>query len=132
MSMTDPIADLLTRIRNAIIAGHAHTVVPTSRLKAEICRVLREEGYLEDFAIEEEPAPGRIRITLKYTTDRLSVIQGLERVSKPSLRVYANSDDIRPVRSGLGVSILSTSHGVMTGQAARKAGIGGEVLCNVW
>lgn len=132
MSMSDPISDLLTRIRNAHVARHRSVECPAARLKVEICRVLKEQGFIRDFVLEEEPVPGRIVITLKYQRDRSPVVQGLRRVSKPSLRVYVRNKDIKPVRSGLGISILSTSSGVMTGKQARQAGVGGEVLCEVW
>lgn len=132
MSMSDPIADLLTRVRNAAQARQATVDVPASKLKAEICRVLKQEGYISDYTVVDQPAPGSIRLHLKYARDRSSVVQGLKRVSKPSLRVYVSSGDIRPVCSGLGISILSTSQGVMTGKQARNSKVGGEVLCEVW
>ncbi len=132
MSMSDPIADLLTRIRNAIQAGHPTVDIPASGLKTEICRVLKEEGYVRDFVLEEEPRPGILRVSLQYARDRSPVVQGLRRVSKPSLRVYVNSKDIKPVRSGLGVAIVSTSKGVMTGKHALEQHVGGEILCEVW
>lgn len=132
MSMNDPIADLLTRVRNASRAGHATVDIPASNLKIEVCRVLREEGFIEDYLVSEEPKPGLIRVTLKYSANRIPVIQGLKRVSKPSLRVYKAHSDIAQVRTGLGVAILTTSRGVMTGKHARKERIGGEVLCEVW
>ena len=132
MSMNDPIADLLTRLRNAARAGHATADIPASNVKIEVCRVLKEEGFIEDYLVSPEPRPGLIRVTLKYTGARVSVIQGIRRVSKPSLRVYVSHSDIRPVRTGLGISILTTSRGVMTGKHARKERIGGEVLCEVW
>lgn len=132
MSMSDPISDLLTRIRNAHTARHRSVEVPLSRLKHDICRVLREQGFIREFTVDEEPRPGRIIVTLKYQRDRTPVVQGLRRVSKPSLRVYVKHEDIKPVRSGLGISIISTSSGVMTGKQARQAGVGGELLCEVW
>ncbi len=132
MSMSDPIADLLTRVRNAAQARQATVDVPSSKLKAEICRVLKEEGYISEYTIVSEPLPGSIRLHLKYARDRKSVVQGLKRVSKPSLRVYVGSQEIKPVCSGLGISILSTSEGVMTGKKARNAKVGGEVICEVW
>ncbi len=132
MSMSDPIADLLTRVRNAAQAQHKTVDVPASRLKVEICRVLKEEGYISEYTVVEEPKPGSIRIHMKYGRDRKAVVQGLKRVSKPSLRVYVGSQDIKPVCSGLGISIISTSGGVMTGKKARHAKVGGEVLCEVW
>ena len=132
MSMSDPIADLLTRIRNAMVVKFPTVDVPASRLKEEICRVLKQEGYITDCEMLEKGVQGTLRITLKYTADEAPVIQGLQRVSKPSLRVYSGSSDIAPVRSGLGISILSTSRGVMTGKQARAEKIGGEVICQVW
>ncbi len=132
MSMSDPIADLLTRVRNAVQARQSTVDAPASNLKVEICRVLKEEGYISDYTVVEEPAPGSIRVHLKYARDRQPVVQGLKRVSKPSLRSYVGSKDIKPVFSGLGISILSTPEGVMTGKKARLAKVGGEVLCEVW
>ncbi len=132
MSMNDPIADLLTRVRNAIQARHATVDVPASRLKIEICRVLLEQGFVGNFEVSEEPVPGLIRITLKYLSDGAPVLHGLRRVSKPSLRVYRGSGDIKPVRSGLGISIITTSKGVMTGKNAQQQKLGGEILCEVW
>ncbi len=132
MSMNDPIADLLTRVRNASRAGHTTADIPASNLKVEVCRVLKEEGFIEDYVVSPEPRPGLIRVTLKYSGNRVPVIQGIKRVSKPSLRVYVSHDEITPVRTGLGVSIVTTSRGVMTGKHARKERIGGEVLCEVW
>lgn len=132
MSMSDPIADLLTRIRNGYHAGLSTVDVPASGLKREICRVLKAEGFIQDYVLQEEPRPGVIRMTLRYTADREAVTQGIRRVSRPSLRVYQGARALRPVRSGLGISILSTSQGVMTGKQARKENVGGEVLCEVW
>lgn len=132
MSMNDPIADLLTRIRNASAARHAKVDMPASKLKVEVCRVLKEEGFIADYVVAEEPKPGLLRVTLKYTEDREPVMQGLRRVSRPSFRVMVPYSDIKPVRSGLGISILTTSKGVMTGKHARNEKVGGEVLCEVW
>ena len=132
MSMSDPIADLLTRLRNAMRANHDTAEVPASRLKIEVCRVLKEEGFVADYVVTEEPAPGTIKVTLRYTPEREPVMQGLRRISKPSLRVQVGSKDIRPVRSGLGVSILTTSRGEMTGKRAKEERVGGEILCEVW
>ena len=132
MSMSDPIADLLTRIRNALHAGFPSVKTPASRLKEEVCRVLKEEGYIREFAREEDGKQGELTIFLKYTADRKPVIEGIARVSKPSLRSYAGSQKVPPVRSGLGISILTTSKGVMTGRQARRDNVGGEVLCKVW
>jgi small subunit ribosomal protein S8 len=134
--MTDPIADMLTRLRNAINARHARVDVPTSRLKAEIARILEREGYIQGFKIVESAPDAQggpvIRITLKYGPRGEQVIAGISRVSRPGRRVYFGRDDVPRVMGGLGTSILTTSHGVMTGRDAVKAGVGGEVLCNVW
>ena len=130
MSMTDPIADMLVRIRNAQMVGHTEVAMPASRLKASIAKVLKDEGYIEDFALREEGPKKELRIGLKYYAGR-PVIERLERVSKPGLRVYRGRDDIPRVMNGLGVAILSTSRGVMTDRKARADGVGGEVLCIV-
>ncbi len=130
MSMSDPIADMLIRIRNAQMVGHAETVMPASKLKSSIAKVLKDEGYIEDFAVRENGAKKELAIALKYYAGR-PVIERLERVSKPGLRVYKGHDDIPRVMNGLGVAILSTSRGVMTDRKARADGIGGEVLCIV-
>ena len=135
MSMTDPIADLLTRIRNASTAQHADVVVPASRLKEEVVRILKEQGYIAGF--KREPAPEgeageRLRISLRYTTDRRQVITGIRRVSRPGRRIYVDSNHIPKVQGGLGTAIISTSHGVMSGHDARREGVGGEVVAHVW
>jgi small subunit ribosomal protein S8 len=130
MSMSDPIADMLVRIRNAQMVGHAEAVMPASRLKASIAKVLKDEGYIEDFALRENGTRKELAIALKYYAGR-PVIERLERVSKPGLRVYKGRDDIPRVMNGLGVAILSTSRGVMTDRKARADGVGGEVLCIV-
>ncbi|HOE66980.1 MAG TPA: 30S ribosomal protein S8 [Candidatus Hydrogenedentes bacterium] len=133
MSMSDPIADLLSRLRNALVAGHDHVDIPASRIKEEICSVLLREGFIAAYRLIEEGPQGTLRVSLKYQGEnRRPVLQGLRRVSRPSLRVYAKSAEVRPVRSGLGISILSTSRGVMTGKQAREAHVGGEILCEVW
>lgn len=130
---TDPIADLLTRIRNAARAKHPRVDVPASKLKAEIARILKEEGYISTFKlVDENKARKTLRVFLKYTPDRRSVITGLRRVSKPGSRRYVAVTEIRPVVGGLGINILTTPRGLMTGRAARKARVGGEVLCEVW
>ncbi len=130
---TDPIADLLTRIRNAARAKHARVDVPASKLKAEIARILKEEGYISTFKLVEESKTRRtLRLFLKYTPDRRSVITGLRRISRPGSRNYVGASEIRPVVGGLGISILTTPRGVMTGRAARKARVGGELMCEVW
>ena len=136
--MNDPISDMLTRIRNAVTAKHTRVDLPASKLKAEIARILQDEGYIQGFrqveeAVAKESQPRQvIRIFLKYGPHGEKVISGIERISRPGRRVYMGSDDVPQVLGGLGTSILTTSRGVMTGRAARKAGVGGEVLCNVW
>jgi small subunit ribosomal protein S8 len=137
--MTDPISDMLTRLRNAVSAKHVRVDMPASKLKAEIARILQDEGYIQGFRIVEEPAEreGRqprhlIRVFLKYGPRGEKVISGIERISRPGRRVYIGVEDVPTVLGGLGTNILTTSRGVMTGRAARKAGVGGEVLCNVW
>jgi len=132
MSMSDPIADMLTRIRNALHAGYPRVELPASRVKQEICRVLKAEGYISDYSVTDDGKQGVLHITLKYTDNRVPIIQGIARVSKPSLRIYSKHDGIKQVRSGLGVSILTTSQGVMTGKDAQNNKLGGEVLCEVW
>jgi small subunit ribosomal protein S8 len=132
--MTDPIADMLTRMRNAIAARHTKVDLPASRLKIEIARILREEGYITNYSIKttEGSHSRMLRIFLRYGTNGESVISQLDRVSRPSRRVYVPSRGINKVLGGLGINILSTSHGVMTGKQARKANIGGEILCSVY
>ncbi len=139
--MTDPIADMLTRLRNAVIAKHPRVDVPASKLKVEIARILEDEGYIQGFKMVEEKSPEAtkataprqvIRIFLKYGPHGEKVLSGVERISRPGRRVYFRSTDVPPVLGGLGTSILTTSRGVMTGRAAMRAGVGGEVLCNVW
>jgi small subunit ribosomal protein S8 len=137
MSVSDPIADLLTRIRNGLLAGHATISVPSSKVKMAIARILQEEGYVESFDVA--PAEGKtspvLRIRLKYVGDRRErrpVISGLRRISRPGRRVYSHKSDIPWVRSGIGVAIMSTPKGVMTGTRARQLGVGGEVLCTIW
>ncbi len=133
MSVTDPIADLLTSIRNASGAKFPTVRVPASNLKAEVCRVLAEEGFIRGFEREEDSKQGILSIQLKYNgEERTPVITEIRRVSRPSLRVYKATKDKRMVRSGLGISILTTSHGVMTDRRARKEHVGGEILCEVW
>ena len=135
MSMTDPIADFLTRVRNAIRAAHETVDVPASKLKGEMARILDEQGYIDSFAIMPAPDGGAgqvIQIRLKYTDERRSAITGLRRVSRPGRRTYVDSKSIPKVLGGMGTSIVSTSRGVMTGHDARAAGIGGEVLAQVW
>ena len=135
--MTDPISDMLTRIRNGVSSKHAKIDMPASRLKAEIARILADEGYIHGFKlVDETPAKGTarkvIRIFLKYGPHGERVITGLQRVSRPGRRVYFGRDDVPKVMGGLGTSILTTSRGVMTGREAQRVGVGGEVLCNIW
>ena len=130
MSMSDPIADMLTRIRNAQMVGHTEVAMPASRLKASIAQVLKDEGYIEDFALRDAGVKKELRIGLKYYAGK-PVIERLERISKPGLRIYKGRDDIPKVMNGLGVAILSTSRGVMTDRKARADGVGGELLCIV-
>jgi small subunit ribosomal protein S8 len=132
MSMTDPIADFLTRIRNGIQAAHETVIIPSSGLKREIARILDEQGYIEGFDVEPGTPGERIVIRLKYTEQRVSVISGLRRVSRPGQRMYVDSKHVPKVLGGMGTAIVSTSQGVMTGHDARRAGIGGEVVAEVW
>ncbi len=132
MSMTDPIADLLTRIRNATRERHEKVEVPASRLKANVVRVLKEEGYIKNFRLHRENGFPTIKVYLKYTDLGESVIQGITRISKPGLRRYSSYDSLPRPLNGAGVAIISTSRGVMTGQRAKTQKVGGEVLCEVW
>jgi small subunit ribosomal protein S8 len=132
MNVSDPIADMLTRIRNASRAHHLEVVVPASRVKREIARILVEEGFISGFAEERDGPAQVLRLTLKYVDGKAPVVSGLKRISKPGLRVYARKTDIPRVLGGLGIVIVSTSQGIMTGQQARKAQLGGEVLAYVW
>ncbi len=133
MSMTDPIADLLTRIRNAYRVRHDRLDVPTSGLKHEICKILRDEGFIEEFSLQDEgPTNKYLRIQLRYANDGEPLVRRVQRVSKPGRRVYCKSADIKPVLNGLGVGIVSTSQGLLTDKAARQRGIGGEILCEIW
>ena len=132
MSMTDPIADLLTRIRNAIAADHEYAEIPASKFKAEIARVLDEQGYIEGYSVEPARVGEVLRVKIKYTEDRRSVISGLKRVSTPGRRTYSHSGELPKVLGGMGTVIMSTSRGVMTGHQARQEGVGGEVVAYVW
>ena len=129
---SDPIADMLTRVRNAIQARHPKVDVPASKLKTEIARILKEEGFITNYKVAEEGAKKTIKIYLKYTNGNTPVISAIERVSRPGCRVYVGHSEIPRVLGGLGINILTTPKGVMTGRAARRAGVGGEVLCEVW
>jgi small subunit ribosomal protein S8 len=132
MNMTDPIADMMTRIRNGVRARLPKIDVPASRLKAEIARILKDEGYIANYRLVEEDRQGSIRIFLKYGPGWERVITDLQRVSKPGCRIYCGKGEIPRVYGGLGINILSTSRGIMTGREAAKTGVGGEILCNVW
>jgi small subunit ribosomal protein S8 len=132
MNMTDPIADMLTRIRNGVRARLAKVDIPSSRLKGEIAKILKNEGYIANFKVVEDPRQGSIRVFLKYGPGRERVITDLQRVSRPGCRIYCGKGEIPRVYGGLGINILSTSHGVMTGREAARTGVGGEILCNVW
>jgi len=132
MSMTDPIADLLTRLRNGLMARHKTVDVPASKMKAEIARILAEEGYLTGYELVEDGRQGLLRLQLKYGSTGEKAITGLERVSRPGRRVYCGKGEIPRVLGGLGITILSTPKGLLTGTASQRAGVGGEVLCNVW
>ncbi|HLW65345.1 MAG TPA: 30S ribosomal protein S8 [Gemmataceae bacterium] len=129
---SDPIADMLTRVRNAMSARHAKVDVPASKLKTEIARILKEEGYIANFKVAEEGVKKVIKIYLKYASNNSPVITRIERVSRPGCRVYVGRDDIPRVQGGLGINILTTPRGVMTGRTAHKEGVGGELLCQIW
>ena len=132
MTMTDPIADMLTRIRNAVQARHPVVEMPSSTMKVAIAEVLRDEGYIKGFSVQGDPPKKKLRLELRYTGKQEPVVTGLRRISKPGLRVYSGAGEIPRVYGGLGVAILSTSRGVMSGGQARKMRVGGEVLCHVW
>lgn len=132
MSLNDPISDMLTRVRNAASSGHATVKIPHSRLKAEVARLLKREGYIADYAIEQNDGRSFIALKLKYGRGEKSIIRGLSRISKPGLRKYVGSDDIPKVFGGIGMAILSTSRGVLTDREARRAKLGGEIICYVW
>jgi small subunit ribosomal protein S8 len=130
--MTDPIADMLTRIRNANIVYHDSVEIPGSKMKLAVAKILKEEGYVRDYTYFDDGKQGILRVYLKYGANKEKVITGIKRISKPGLRVYANKDEVPRVLSGLGIAILSTSKGIMTDRQAREEGIGGEVICYVW
>jgi small subunit ribosomal protein S8 len=130
--LTDPISDYLTRLRNGLKAEHEEVVIPSSRLKKEMSRILKEQGYISDFEVEAGEKGEVIKVTLRYTEDRDPVISGMERVSRPGRRRYVAKDDVPRVQGGMGTAIVSTSTGVMTGHEARKKGVGGEVVAYVW
>ena len=132
MIISDPIADMLTRIRNAGKAKFNSVDIPGSKLKVELARVLKDEGFIRNYKFIKDKKQGILRVYLKYDEKEIHAIYGLERVSKPSRRVYARSDDLKPVLNGMGIAILSTSTGIMTDKKARAKNVGGEVLCNIW
>ena len=132
MAISDPVADMLTIIRNGGKAGFAKVDIPGSKIKQEMVRVLKEQGYIRDYKFLENETQGLIRVYLKYVKDGRPTIFGIKRISKPSCRVYSKSQQIKPVLNGLGISIVSTSKGVMTDKQAKEANVGGEILCNVW
>ena len=132
MTMTDPIADLLTRIRNGLLARHREVRIPASRIKESVLRILKEEGFIEDVTREPGVGAGTLVVQLKYGPEGERIITGLERVSRPGRRVYLGSKAIPPVLDGVGINIVSTSQGLRTGAQCRRQGIGGEILCNVW
>lgn len=132
MSVNDPIADLLTRIRNSMSVRHRYVLVPASKMAASIVRILAEEGFIENYDVTKDQPQAMIRVWLKYTDKKQPLISGVQRVSKPGRRVYAQKDSIPWVKSGMGVSVLSTSRGIMTDRQARGLGVGGEIICRVW
>lgn len=132
MTMTDPIADMLTRVRNANTVKHETVDIPASNIKKEMARILLEEGYVNGYDVVEDGKQGLIRLQMKYSREGERVITGLRRISKPGMRVYADKNNVPKVLNGLGISIISTSNGILTDKQARKQGVGGEVLCYVW
>ena len=130
--MTDPIADMLTRVRNATMAGHRKGDIPRSRVKREIARIMKERGFIHNLAHVEDNRQGYLRLYLKYTDEEVSAIQGLQRLSRPGLRRYVKKTEIPRVLNGLGVAVMSTPSGILCGDEARQAGVGGEVLCSIW
>ena len=130
--ISDPIADMLTRIRNGIMVRQKQVVVPSSKVKVALARILKDEGFVKDFEVSKDPVQPQLRLLLKYDRDRQSIITGLQRISKPGRRVYVQRTDIPWVLSGLGIAVLSTPQGIMTGQRARRLGMGGEVICYIW
>ena len=132
MSLTDPIADMLTRIRNAILVNRKEVIIPSSRLKVEIAKILKEEGYINNFKVVDDNKQGNLTVTLKYSDENKSAISGLKRVSKPGCRIYCGKDSIPKVLDGLGIAVVSTSKGIVSGRKCKELGIGGEVLCYIW
>ena len=132
MTMTDPIADMLTRIRNANAVGHETVEIPASKMKKAIAEILKEEGYIADFEMIEDDKQGMIKVTMKYGANKEKVISGIKKISKPGLKVYAKAGEVPKVLGGLGIAIVSTSKGIVSDKEARKLGVGGEVICYVW
>ncbi|MBR4411413.1 MAG: 30S ribosomal protein S8 [Firmicutes bacterium] len=132
MTMTDPIADMLTRIRNANTVGHETVEIPASKMKKAIAEILKAEGFITDYEVIEDNKQGTIKVTMKYGAHKERVISGIKKISKPGLKVYAKADEVPRVLGGLGIAIISTSHGVVSDKEARKLGVGGEVICYVW
>ena len=132
MTMTDPIADMLTRIRNANTVGHETVEIPASRMKKSIAEILKAEGYIADFEMIEDDKQGMIKVTMKYGANKEKVISGIKKISKPGLKVYAKAGEVPKVLGGLGIAIVSTSKGIVSDKEARKLGVGGEVICYVW
>ena len=132
MSMTDPVADMLTRIRNANTAGHAEVEIPASKIKKNIAEILLKEGYIKSYEVIENKPQDIIKVEMKYAAGKQRVISGIKRISKPGLKVYAKKDEVPKVLGGLGIAIISTSNGLITDKEARKLGVGGEVICYVW
>jgi small subunit ribosomal protein S8 len=132
MSQSDPIADLLTRIRNAVLARKKEVDIPSSRVKVDIARILKEEGYIKNFKVVDDKKQGTLNISLKYVDNNANVISGLRRVSKPGCRIYCTKGDVPKTLDGLGITLISTSRGIVTGQKCEELGLGGEVLCTIW
>lgn len=132
MTMTDPIADMLTRIRNANTVGHETVEIPASKMKKAIAEILKEEGYITDFEVIEDDKQGMIKVTMKYGANKERVISGIKKISKPGLKVYAKANEVPKVLGGLGIAIVSTSKGIVSDKEARRLGVGGEVICYVW
>ena len=132
MTMTDPIADMLTRIRNANTVGHETVEIPASKMKKAIAEILKEEGYITDFDVIEDDKQGMIKVTMKYGSNKERVISGIKKISKPGLKVYAKANEVPKVLGGLGIAIISTSKGIVSDKEARKLGVGGDVICYVW
>ncbi|MDY5462695.1 30S ribosomal protein S8 [Hornefia butyriciproducens] len=132
MTMTDPIADMLTRIRNANSVGHESVEIPASKMKKAIAQILLDEGYIENFEVIDHGVQGTIKVTLKYGANKERVISGIKKISKPGLKVYAKASDVPRVLGGLGIAVISTSSGIISDKKARELGVGGEVICYVW